>query len=711
MSKKSSKIEELSSKIIALFSERPSKHLNYRQVAHALNINKKEAKVYVIDVLYELAEQKIIREVSNGKYIFNQSTSYVTGLIDRGLVAHKTYLIPDDGGENIFIAERSMNCALNNDHVKIMLYPTRRKKELEGEVVEVLKRNRETFVGILAIKHEVAFLKTDKKQIPLDIIIPINKLNGAEKGQKCIATITFWEDKYENPIGEIIDVLGEIGNNDTEMHAILAEFGLPYRYPQEVENEANKIDNKITQKEIDKRLDMRAVTTFTIDPKDAKDFDDALSVRQFEDGNWEVGVHIADVTHYVREDDIIDKEAVKRATSIYLVDRTVPMLPERLSNFICSLRPNEEKLTYSVVFKLNSCAEILDYAIVKTVILSDRRFTYEEAQQIIETGEGDYSNEMLKLNEFAKILRAKRFAQGAIAFERTEVKFEIDEKGKPIDVYFKEAKESNHLVEEFMLLANKTVATHIGKVLSSPAKKKTFVYRIHDVPNIEKLSKFAEFIKTFGYKIKTEGKRIAVSSSINNLLDEVSGKKEQNMIETLAIRSMAKAIYSTKNIGHYGLAMKYYTHFTSPIRRLPDMMVHRLLTRYFDDPNANVNEAFYENLCKHSSEMEQRAASAERTSTKYKQVEFMSDKIGKVYDGVISSVNTWGIYVEIKENKCEGMVYIRDLEDDIYVFDDKNYCLIGRKYHKKYQLGDDVKIRISKADLVKRYLDFQIIDK
>lgn len=707
--KKQNKRQIVYNKISDIFRNNPTKSFNYRQISHAIGLNRKEDKNAVGDILLDMAEQKIIRQVSQGKFIANITAAYITGTIDRQSVAHKTYLVPDDGSESVFIAERSMNRALNGDKVKVMLYPLRRKKELEGEVVEIIERARERFVGIIDSKHGVTILKANNKQLPMNIIIPPDKTKGAKNGQKCIAAITYWGDKYENPIGEIVDILGDTGNNNTEMHAILAEYGLPYSYPQEIEKEANKIPETITEDEIKRRIDFRTTTTFTIDPRDAKDFDDALSIKDLGDGLWEVGVHIADVTHFVPEGGIIDQEAVKRATSVYLVDRTVPMLPEHLSNFICSLRPDEEKLTYSCIFTINDLAEVIDYKIARTIIKSDRRFTYEEAQEIIETGKGDFATEVLRLNDLAKKLREKRFASGAIAFERSEVRFEIDDTGKPVSVFFKESKDSNKLIEEFMLLANKYVAQHIG-MPRNKEKPKTFVYRIHDVPNPEKLSNFATFIKKFGYKIKTDGKKTAVSSSINHLLDQIEGKKEQNMIETLAIRSMAKAAYSTKNIGHYGLAMKYYTHFTSPIRRYPDMMVHRLLTKYADKvPQQTIDRTDYESLCKHSSDMEQLAAQAERASIKYKQIEFMADKIGKVYDGVISGISTWGIYVEINENKCEGMVYIRDLEDDVYVYDEKNYCIIGRRTQRKYQIGDDIRIKVVKADLIKKYLDFEIV--
>lgn len=707
--KKQNKRQIVYNKISDIFRNNPTKSFNYRQISHAIGLNRKEDKNAVGDILLDMAEQKIIRQVSQGKFIANITAAYITGTIDRQSVAHKTYLVPDDGSESVFIAERSMNRALNGDKVKVMLYPLRRKKELEGEVVEIIERARERFVGIIDSKHGITILKANNKQLPMNIIIPPDKTKGAKNGQKCIAAITYWGDKYENPIGEIVDILGDTGNNNTEMHAILAEYGLPYSYPQEIEKEANKIPETITEDEIKRRIDFRTTTTFTIDPRDAKDFDDALSIKDLGNGLWEVGVHIADVTHFVPEGGIIDQEAVKRATSVYLVDRTVPMLPEHLSNFICSLRPDEEKLTYSCIFTINDLAEVIDYKIARTVIKSDRRFTYEEAQEIIETGKGDFATEVLRLNDLAKKLREKRFASGAIAFERSEVRFEIDDTGKPVSVFFKESKDSNKLIEEFMLLANKYVAQHIG-MPRNREKPKTFVYRIHDVPNPEKLSNFATFIKKFGYKIKTDGKKTSVSSSINHLLDQIEGKKEQNMIETLAIRSMAKAAYSTKNIGHYGLAMKYYTHFTSPIRRYPDMMVHRLLTKYADKvPQQTIDRTDYESLCKHSSDMEQLAAQAERASIKYKQIEFMADKIGKVYDGVISGISTWGIYVEINENKCEGMVYIRDLEDDVYVYDEKNYCIIGRRTQRKYQIGDDIRIKVVKADLIKKYLDFEIV--
>ena len=677
----------------------------------AVGLKKSVMKERVVDAMFELEAAGKIQRISAGKYKANMRRQTVTGVLDRESVAKKTYLIPDDGGERVWIAERSMGCALNGDRVEVVLFPRRKGKEQEGEVVEVLERKKTEFVGILEVKPTFAFLNIDKKLLTHDMFIPLEKLNGGKDGQRCVGRIVEWASKEKNPIGEIVTVLGDVGDNDAEMHAILAEFGLPYSYPANVEEAANEISDNIEDEEITRRVDMRDVVTFTIDPRDAKDFDDALSIRKLESGSWEIGVHIADVTHYVTPDSIIDKEAYKRATSVYLVDRTVPMLPERLCNNICSLRPNEDKLSYSVVFQVDEFAEVKDYKICRTVINSNRRFTYEEAQQIIETGEGDYAQEVLKLNELAKMLRVKRFAKGAIAFDRVEVRFEIDEKGKPLSVYFKEAKEANMLIEEFMLLANKTVAMHIGKpkaVKGAKSKPKTFVYRVHDVPNPDKLENFSTFIKRFGYKLKTTGKSEVVSAAINNLLDQVEGKREQNLIETLAIRSMAKATYTTENIGHYGLAFDYYTHFTSPIRRYPDMMVHRLLTRYLFEEEHSVNKNEYEEYCEHSSDMEQLAASAERASIKYKQVEYMSERLGQVYDGVISGVTDWGIYVELNENKCEGMIPIRFLDDDYYEFDEKNYCIVGRHTGKRYQLGDELTVKIAKTDLVKKQLDFEL---
>ena len=704
--------EAITRQVLNFFNENSTKQFNYKQVAAALGLKKSVMKERVVDAMFDLESAGKIQRISAGKYKANMRRQTVTGVLDRESVAKKTYLIPDDGGERVWIAERSMGCALNGDKVEVVLFPRRKGKEQEGEVVNVLERKKTEFVGILEVKPTFAFLNIDKKLLTHDMFIPLEKLNGGKDGQRCVGRIVEWSSKEKNPIGEIVAVLGDVGNNDAEMHAILAEFGLPYSYPKEVEDAANEISDVIDAEEIARRKDMRDVTTFTIDPRDAKDFDDALSIRKLETGLWEVGVHIADVTHYVTPNSIIDKEAYKRATSVYLVDRTIPMLPERLCNNICSLRPNEDKLSYSVVFQLDEFAEVKSYEICRTVINSNRRFAYEEAQAIIESSEGDYATELLKLNELAKILRVKRFAKGAIAFDRVEVRFEIDEKGKPLSVYFKEAKEANKLIEEFMLLANKTVATHIGKpkgVKGAKAKPKTFVYRVHDVPNPDKLENFSTFIKRFGYKLKTTGKNQEVSSAINNLLDQVAGKREQNLIETLAVRSMAKATYTTENIGHYGLAFDYYSHFTSPIRRYPDMMAHRLLTRYLFEEGHSVNKNEYEEYCEHSSDMEQLAASAERASIKYKQVEYMSERLGQVYDGVISGVTDWGIYVELNENKCEGMIPIRCLDDDYYEFDEKNYCIVGRHTGKRYQLGDELTVRIAKTDLVKKQLDFELV--
>lgn len=697
---------ELVRNIVDIFNTNSQKTYNYKEISTLLNIKSESQRIFINQLLYELLEEDYLVEISRGKFKVNSRGGYITGSIDRQGV--KTFMIPDDGGEPIFIPERKTNHALLHDKVKVFLYAQRKGQSPEGEVVEVVQRAKDTFVGILEVSENFAFLISDNRHLTNDVFIPKSKLNGAKNGQKVLVKLLAWEPNLKNPVGEVVDVLGEKGDNTTEMHAILAEYGLPYKYPKNVEEAADKIDAGITPEEISRRIDMRNVITLTIDPRDAKDFDDALSLRKLDNGNWEVGVHIADVTHYVQPDSVIELEAKERATSVYLVDRTIPMLPEHLSNGICSLRPDEDKLTFSVIFEITENAEVKHYNIAKTVTRSNRRFTYEEAQQVIETEEGDYKEEILVLDRLAKAFRQKRFDDGAIAFDRVEVRFEIDEKGKPTSVFFKEQKDANKLIEEFMLLANKTAATHIGKPPRGE-KAKTFVYRVHDVPNPEKLQTFSVFIKRFGYKVKTTGKNSAVSGSINQLLDQVQGTREQNLIETLAIRSMAKAIYSTDNHGHYGLAFDYYTHFTSPIRRYPDMMVHRLLEKYASG-GKSVNQQEYEDLCKHSSDMEQLAANAERASIKYKQVEFMGQYIGQTFSGVISGVTEWGIYVELTENKCEGMVPIRDLDDDFYNFDEKNYCLIGRRHHKRYQLGDTLDVRVARANLDKKQLDFVLAE-
>ena len=680
---------------------------NFRQVAFALGYGSAPAQKAVAMYLAELAFDGRIIEVSPGKYKSPQRSVSAEGVFVRRSNG-KNSVVTDADGEEIFVAERNSMHALNGDRVRIAVAAAMRGKEPEAQVTEIVEKKDQTFIGTLRVDKRMAYLQTDSKFLANDIIIPRARLRGGHNGDKAIVRITDWPDDEKNPRGEVVDILGVTGENNAEIHAILAEFGLPYRYPEAVTRAAEKIDAGITPEVVAQRVDMRSVTTFTIDPRDAKDFDDALSIRKLPDGNYEVGVHIADVTHYVRPDTTIDREASERATSVYLVDRVVPMLPEHLSNGICSLRPDEDKLTFSTIFTISPDGKVLDSRIARTVIRSNRRFTYEEAQEVIETGKGDFAEEILTLDRLAKILRKKRYENGSMDFDRAEVRFDIDENGHPVGVFFKESKDANKLIEEFMLLANRTVAAAIGQPARN-RKAKAFVYRVHDVPDAERLANLAEICRTFGHRIRTTGTPAEVNRSINRMLADIKGSPEENFISTLAIRSMAKAIYTTKNIGHYGLGFDYYTHFTSPIRRYPDMMVHRLLERYLAG-GRSVSLEKLEEECKHSSDMEQLAAGAERASIKYKQVEYMADRLGQVFDGVISGVTEWGLYVELDENKCEGLVPVRGLADDFYDFDPKNYTLTGRRSGGRYRLGDKIKVQVARADLAKKQLDFVVVD-
>ncbi|MDR2910823.1 MAG: ribonuclease R [Bacteroidales bacterium] len=697
--------KKLKNAILSILYKEPAKTVNYKQISTLLGIGDFESQKLINTVLQELTDDEYLDNISRGRYRLKAKTGTVSGIVELQPQGY-AYINSDETERPILVSSKNLKHAMNGDKVRLHVYASRKKHNLEGEVIEVIERAKSVFVGTVQVSQNFAFLITSGK-VGFDIFIQRGKLNGVKNGQKAIAEIEEWPDHVRSPFGKIIEVLGDTGDNDAEMHAILAEYDLPHKFPKDVDKAAEKIPLEISEEEYKIRRDMRNIITFTIDPADAKDFDDALSLRKLDNGNWEVGVHIADVTHYVTPNSIIETEAQERATSVYLVDRVIPMLPERLSNGVCSLSPNEDKLCFSAVFELDNNAQLQNEWFGKTVIHSDNRFTYEEAQEIIETKSGKLACEILTLNELATKLREQRFKNGSIAFDRVEVKFNIDEKGKPLSVYFKEAKDSNKLIEEFMLLTNKQVAVKIG----DPEKNKTpktFVYRVHDKPNSDKLISLNTFIQRFGYGIQLSTPA-SIAGSINNLLNTVKGKKEQNVVETLAIRSMAKAEYSTRNIGHYGLGFNYYTHFTSPIRRYPDMMTHRLLEKYLNG-GRSVNEQKFEIICRHSSDMETRAANAERASMKYKQVEFMQDYIGEIYPGVISGITEWGIYVEL-ENKIEGMVPIHELDDDFYIFDEKNYALVGRHKHKIYQLGDDVMVKIWRANLERKQLDFLLVKK
>lgn len=695
---------ELRQKLEKIFSNHPAQNYNYKQLAMRLQIKGMDSKRQISEVLRDLRDEGKLEEISTGRYKQKQTGAYITGEVE--LTAKgSAYIISNEVEEDVFVAFPNLKHALNGDKVKVLVYARSRNRRPEGEVIEILERKRATFVGIIQGSENYAFLIPTGKLLPYDVFIPMQNMNGARNGDKVVVKITEWPDNQKNPVGQVIEVLGLPGNNDTEMNAIMAEYELPVKFAPNVLKAAEKISMDLPEEEIKKRLDMRPVVTFTIDPKDAKDFDDALSVRELGKGIYEVGIHIADVSYYVKENTVLDREAYARATSVYLVDRTIPMLPEKLSNGVCSLRPDEDKLCFSAIFKMDGNAQVLDQWFGRTVIRSNRRFTYEDAQAIIEGADGDYRKEILLLNDLAQKLRAERFKAGAIDFDRVEVKFDLDEAGKPLGVYFKRSKEANKLIEEFMLLANKKVAERIGKPKAGK-KAPTFVFRVHEKPLPEKLEDFNRFIAKFGYGVKTSSRK-ALTGSMNKLMSDVKDKPEQNLIETLAVRTMAKAAYSTDNLGHYGLAFDFYTHFTSPIRRYPDVMVHRLLQRYLDE-GRSVNKEKFEEYCKHSSEMEQIAANAERSSIKYKQVEFMSDKIGQTFVGTISGVTQWGFYVEIDDTKCEGLVSMTELDDDYYEFDEKNYCIVGRHHRKIFQLGDKVNVKVAKANLVARQLDYTL---
>lgn len=707
-----------------LFMRNPDKTLSFKQIFKELRLVTHPAKMLAVEAMEDMAWDDFLSKVSDNSYKLNLKGQVQEGKFVRKANGKNSFL-PDDGGKPVFVAERNSLFALTGDRVRVTFMARRQNHIKEAMVIEILERARDTFVGTLRVERDIAFLSPDGGGFAHDIIIPKNKLKGGKNGDKALVKVMMWpSEDNKNIIGEVTDVLGLQGDNDVEMNSILAQYGLPYKYPKRVEEAADKISAEITEQDYKEREDFRDVTTFTIDPKDAKDFDDALSIRSLGKNLWEVGVHIADVSHYVTEGSIIDKEAQKRATSVYLVDRTIPMLPERLCNFICSLRPDEEKLAYSAVFNMDDNAEIKSWRLVHTVIKSNRRFCYEEVQQILEdngvkdsTGEpapqagpegykGEYATELVTLDRLAKRLRAARFKHGAVKFDREELHFDVDDKGKPIRCYFKKSKDANKLVEEFMLLANRSVAESVGKVKKGQ-KAKTLPYRIHDVPDPTKLETLREFIVKFGYRLKTGGTKGEISRSLNKLMDDCNGRREQKLIESVALRAMMKAKYSVHNIGHYGLAFDYYTHFTSPIRRYPDTMVHRLLTRY-QNGGRSANKEYYEELCEHSSDMEIIAQNAERDSIKYKMVEFMADKIGNTYDAHISGITSYGIYCEIDENHCEGMVPLHDLDDDYYDFDERNYCLVGRHHRHKYQLGDPIRIVVAKANVEKRQLDFSL---
>ena len=728
--KKGRVIKNLTRDIFKILNEDSDKFYNYKQIAAKLKISDTDGKTQVLKKLAELTATKKIKEVDRGKFQINTDRKYSVGTLDVTSNGNG-YFISDDYENDIFIPNINLGKGLHNDIVKAYVYKKRSGKKLEADVVEIVERAKTEFVGVLQKNKDFGFVIPDNNKMYADIFISQNKMNGAEDGDKVQATITDWPQNSKNPFGKITTVLGKPGDHNTEMHSILLEYNLPYEFESEVEKEAENLPIEITDKEISKRRDMRKDLTFTIDPKDAKDFDDALSFTKLENGNYEIGIHIADVSHYLQPKTILDDEAYDRATSVYLVDRVVPMLPEMLSNGVCSLRPNEEKLTFSAVFEINDKAQIVGEWFGRTVTYSDQRFAYEEAQSIIEnvklsddiqpyTMPKDISiidkeykvtpeivEATLKLDKLAKILRKKRMKDGAISFDRVEVKFNLDKEANPIGVFFKTSKDANKLIEEFMLLANRKVAEFIGSHQDKPSNK-TFIYRVHDEPDVEKLASLQNIISKFGYKINTESKE-STSESLNQLLNDVNGKAESNMIETLAIRSMSKAVYTTQNIGHYGLAFDYYSHFTSPIRRYPDVMTHRLLQHYLEGGNTPKAD-LYEERCKHSSKREELASKAERSSIKYMQVKYMQDHKDEVFGGVITGVTEWGIYVEISSNKCEGMVRIRDIKNDYYVFDEKQYAIVGQSTKHIYQLGDDVVVRVKNADLERKHLDFTLIE-